>query len=137
MAYNDSELVELRVDGLETESLGQTEASRVSHNCDPCVFFFSRYGCAEGDQCAFCHIHTFQGFQGQIEEHFCTRPNKVKRAKIKHAILLQMVTAKDLKEMQRELQRKTRNHPYVRTLIEVYLNKSYISSDSVSIVFSL
>ena len=136
MAYHDSELVELRVrDGLETESLGQTEASRVSHSCDPCVFFFSRYGCAEGDQCAFCHIH--HAFQGQIEEHFCTRPNKLRRAKIKHAILLQMVTAKDLTEMQQELQRKARSHPYVRTLIEGYLILSYISSHNVSIVFSL
>jgi hypothetical protein len=48
-----------------------------------------------------------------------------------------MVTAKDLTEMQQELQRKARSHPYVRTLIEGYLNMSYISSDNVSIVFSL
>ena len=108
--------------------------SQESQICEPCVFFFSTHGCGKGDQCAFCH----HAVQDEAVEYVLARPSKLRRFMIKDTILLQMITAKDSTEMHHLLQTTARRHPYARTLIQSYLNMSYISSDdNVSLVFSL
>ena len=109
-------------------------SSQASHICEPCVFFFSTHGCDKGNQCAFCH----HAVQDEAVEDVLARPTKLRRLKIKDTILLQMIAAKDSTEMHHQLQTTARRHSYARTLIQSYLNMSYISSDdNVSLVFSL
>ena len=31
-------------------------AGHMTGDCNPCVFFFSNYGCGLGNRCGFCHL---------------------------------------------------------------------------------
>ncbi|CAK9048791.1 unnamed protein product [Durusdinium trenchii] len=31
-------------------------AGHMTGDCNPCVFFFSNYGCSLGNRCGFCHL---------------------------------------------------------------------------------
>ena len=95
---------------------------------DPCVFFFSKRGCAGGNQCAFSHRAV-----DDAETH--ARPRKDRRLSLKHRILLQIATAKDAKEIHNELQETARRHPYTRGIICRYLSMSYMSENET--IFSV
>eukprot|EP00438_Fugacium_kawagutii_P030961 Skav228895 [mRNA] locus=scaffold194:382658:382987:+ [translate_table: standard] len=100
-------------------------------HCDPCVMFFSTRGCAKGDRCAFCHHQFAHAAQGPV------RPRRLRRSKMKETILLQIATVVDQEELHSTLQESARRHPYMRTVIEQYLNKTYLASDQMQSVFKL
>eukprot|EP00438_Fugacium_kawagutii_P036112 Skav207200 [mRNA] locus=scaffold4046:306422:306751:- [translate_table: standard] len=100
-------------------------------HCDPCVMFFSGRGCAKGNRCAFCHHQVAHAVQQLV------RPRKQKRSNMKETILRQIATAVDQEELHRNLQESARRHPYMRTVIEQYLNKTYLASNQRQSVFQL
>ncbi|CAK9101092.1 unnamed protein product [Durusdinium trenchii] len=82
---------------------------------DPCVFFASDYGCSRGNQCGFCH-------RGHVRDDFM-RPPKEKRRRMKQKIW-QIVSQRnlDVEAIQPELQQLAQQHPYMRQLIQGFLD---------------
>eukprot|EP00438_Fugacium_kawagutii_P016582 Skav204203 [mRNA] locus=scaffold985:221549:221881:+ [translate_table: standard] len=99
--------------------------------CDPCVMFFSTRGCANGVRCPFCHHRVADA------AHRPVRPRKERRARMREAILLEIAAAKNQAEMHSNLQESARRHPYMRSVIEEYLNMSFLAPDQMQSVFRL
>lgn len=83
--------------------------------CDPCVFFTS-VGCSKGVGCPYCHFP-----HGEVKSTH--RPRKQTRDKYK-ADLQELLLQHDgrLEEIHVELQAEARKNPYVRKLLQGYLD---------------
>eukprot|EP00435_Cladocopium_sp_Y103_P015062 s141_g3.t1 len=83
--------------------------------CDPCVFFTS-VGCSKGVGCPYCHLP-----HGEVKSTH--RPRKQTRDKYK-ADLQDLLLQHDgrLEEIHAELQAEARKNPYVRKLLQGYLD---------------
>lgn len=104
---------------LVTPRAAGSEASMTEHSagrCDPCVFFNSTRGCADGRGCPFCHLeHAKIRVAGQH------RPRKLTRDRIKDRIE-QCLAAPPI-QVHHLLQGEARKHPYARSLIRGYLDE--------------
>ena len=56
----------------ETATMNHVLAEHMQGKCNPCVFFFSSYGCARGNACRYCHW-------AHEEEDCGSRPRKTRR----------------------------------------------------------
>eukprot|EP00438_Fugacium_kawagutii_P021226 Skav220505 [mRNA] locus=scaffold4697:94428:100653:- [translate_table: standard] len=85
--------------------------------CDPCVFVTS-IGCPKGDACHYCHFP-----HGEVKTTH--RPRKQTRDKYKADLqeLLQRHQG-NLEEIHSQLQAEARKNPYVRKLLQGYLDGS-------------
>ena len=104
---------------LVTPRAAGSEASMTEHSagrCDPCVFFNSTRGCADGRRCTFCHLeHAKISVAGQH------RPRKLTRDRIKDRI--EQCLAAPPSQVHHLLQGEARKHPYARSLIRGYLDE--------------
>ena len=86
--------------------------------CDPCVFFTTKLGCLKGDSCPYCHLPHIQD-----KNQTTQRPRKQTRDKFKAAVqeLLQ-INEGNLHLIHHELQAEARKNPYIRKLLQGYLD---------------
>jgi len=86
--------------------------------CDPCVFFTTKLGCLKGDSCPYCHLPHIQD-----KNQTTQRPRKQTRDKFKAAVqeLLQ-INEGNLHSIHHELQAEARKNPYIRKLLQGYLD---------------
>mmetsp|Transcript_30848 Transcript_30848/g.57854 ORF Transcript_30848/g.57854 Transcript_30848/m.57854 type:complete len:219 (+) Transcript_30848:1-657(+) len=65
--------------------------------CDPCVLFTSRYFCAKGSRCKYCHIHSARDLPTMTAAN---RPRKVTRMKYKQRVDVLLRQHRDALEAQ-------------------------------------
>eukprot|EP00435_Cladocopium_sp_Y103_P064524 s281_g26.t1 len=97
-------------------------AATAQHYCDPCVFFATKTGCRNGDQCKFCHIHRFSKL---CDDELCpkARPKKDRRQRIERRIFELMVSVDNYEKLIEGLQEEARRHPYERFVIKGVLDR--------------
>lgn len=98
--------------------------SHENGNCDPCVFFSTNRGCLKGARCRYCHLsHPNWEKDKNKAAH---RPRKQTRGKFKAAVheLLQASDGR-LEQIHDELQAEARKSPYVRKLLQGYLDVEF------------
>ncbi|CAK9044031.1 unnamed protein product [Durusdinium trenchii] len=110
---NDEEHTGLFIDGegFLNEGLEMTQ----EHNdgtCEPCLFFTSKRGCANGRSCGFCHLsHVARS---------APRPRKQTRDKIKEMVE-EMFTVGG-PDLHKRLQEEAKKHTYAMSIIQGYLD---------------
>ena len=95
--------------------------------CDPCIFFSSQRGCVKGSACPYCHLGNHFVSEKVKAIH---RPRKQTRDKYKSVVqkLLQQLELNP-DQIHEELQSEARKSPYVRKLLQGYLDGTDLMLD--------
>lgn len=87
--------------------------------CDPCVFFSTRIGCGRGQACRYCHLEHSETGPGRTSH----RPRKQTRDKFKATVQELLQKGLPLADVHDDLQAEARKSPYVRKLLQGYLDE--------------
>ena len=87
--------------------------------CDPCIFFSTRIGCSRGSLCRYCHLEHSETGPGRASH----RPRKQTRDKFKAAVQELLQSGVPLADVHDDLQAEARKSPYVRKLLQGYLDE--------------
>ncbi|CAJ1336728.1 unnamed protein product [Effrenium voratum] len=85
-------------------------------SCEPCVLSSSVRGCLKGEACPYCH-------ESHADKMSAHRPRKQTRDKFKQSVKELLAAHKgDVEEIHEKLQDEARKSPYVRKLLQGYLD---------------
>ncbi|CAJ1387471.1 unnamed protein product [Effrenium voratum] len=124
---NDPESLHTFNVGTSTSSRRIDGSDHDNGTCDPCVLFSSSHGCAKGQSCRYCHLTPHAPAEKIKAAH---RPRKQTRDKFKTSVQEMLQAHKGrVEEIHHELQAEARKSPYVRKLLQGYLDEDGADSE--------